>query len=238
MCEFPNSDRRGASASRGVSLIFALIALAVLSLTAVALVRSVDTGTAVLGNLGFKQDATVAADQGIEQAVGWITTNIGSTDTNFAQGYQASYLSVLDATGTRDGQTTRAVIDWDNNNCASYPSGSYTGGCIKPVYSPTAVNQNQVAYLVMRMCPNTGAVNAGGNDCASYANAASGSSGGSGDAGDAGSRGAFDYRHYGRFAYRYTENAPTTAVGAYFRIIVRTTGAKNSVGFAEAIVHY
>ncbi len=51
---------------RGVSLVFALMALVVISLGAVAIVRSVDTGALVIGNLGFKQDATSAAAQAAE----------------------------------------------------------------------------------------------------------------------------------------------------------------------------
>ena len=46
------------TAQRGVSLLFALMALAAMLLAAVALVRSVDSGALVLGNLGFKQEAT------------------------------------------------------------------------------------------------------------------------------------------------------------------------------------
>ena len=49
------STLRALRRQRGVSLIFALMALAVISLAAVALVRSVDTTSLVIGNLGFKQ---------------------------------------------------------------------------------------------------------------------------------------------------------------------------------------
>ena len=56
------------AAQRGVSLIFALLALGAMLLAAVALVRAVDSGALVLGNLGFKQDATSAADRAAEYA--------------------------------------------------------------------------------------------------------------------------------------------------------------------------
>ena len=56
------------AAQRGVSLIFALLALGAMLLAAVALVRAVDSGALVLGNLGFKQDATSAADRATEYA--------------------------------------------------------------------------------------------------------------------------------------------------------------------------
>lgn len=231
--------RGGSAAPRGVSLIFSLIALAVLSLAAVALIRSVDTGTAVLGNLGFKQDATAAADQGIEQAVGWLNLNLALTDADqLDQGYSASYLSALDATGSRSSLTTRVVVDWDDNGCASYPSGSFTGGCRKPGIG-VDVNGNAVRYFMMRLCPMAGAINTAGNDCASFASTGSGSGSGNGsDTGDEGNRGALDYRHPDRFKGPTSSTGTSTTIGAYYRIIVRTTGAKNSVGFAEAIIHY
>jgi Tfp pilus assembly protein PilX len=68
---------------QGVVLFIALIALVVMSLAAVALVRSVDTFNLVAGNLAFKQAATSSADAGIEAAVwtalapspsGWLAT--------------------------------------------------------------------------------------------------------------------------------------------------------------------
>lgn len=54
---------------RGVVLFFALIALLAMSLAAVALIRSVDTGTMIAGNLAFKQSATIYGDSGIETAI-------------------------------------------------------------------------------------------------------------------------------------------------------------------------
>jgi Tfp pilus assembly protein PilX len=57
---------------RGVVLFFTLIALVVMSLAAVALIRSVDTSTMIAGNLAFKQSATTSGDGGIEAAVSWL----------------------------------------------------------------------------------------------------------------------------------------------------------------------
>ena len=48
---------------RGMSLVFALLALAALSLAGIALVRSVNTSSLVIGNLGFKQGATAAGSR-------------------------------------------------------------------------------------------------------------------------------------------------------------------------------
>ncbi len=62
-----------------MSLIFALLTLVALSLAAVALVRSVDTSTTVIGNLGFKQDSTFYAGQAAEEAIAWLNANKTST---------------------------------------------------------------------------------------------------------------------------------------------------------------
>ena len=51
---------------QGVVSFIALVALVVMSLAAVALIRSVDTATLIAGNLAFKQAATASADAGVE----------------------------------------------------------------------------------------------------------------------------------------------------------------------------
>jgi len=63
------AHRNPASRQRGLVLFFALIALVVMSLAAVALIRSVDTSTMIAGNLAFKQSATASADRGVEAAI-------------------------------------------------------------------------------------------------------------------------------------------------------------------------
>jgi type IV pilus assembly protein PilX len=56
----------------GVVLIIALIVLVAMTLTAVSLVRSVDTNNVIAGNLAFQQAALHSADRGIEAALGWL----------------------------------------------------------------------------------------------------------------------------------------------------------------------
>ena len=53
---------------RGVVLFVALIGMVVLSLAAVALLRSVDSGTSIAGNLAFKQASIGPINYAIEQA--------------------------------------------------------------------------------------------------------------------------------------------------------------------------
>ena len=120
---------------QGVVLFFALIALVVMSLAAVALIRSVDTNTMISGNLGFKQSATVSADSGVETAITWITANQTNLNNNIPLGgYYAT--SAGDAKTLADASTKMA-----------------TGGGIA---AGTDSSGNTISYVIQRMCKNTG----------------------------------------------------------------------------------
>ena len=53
----------------GIALLVALVVLAALGLVAVALIRSVDTTTSVVGNLGSRQTSLLTANRAVEEAV-------------------------------------------------------------------------------------------------------------------------------------------------------------------------
>jgi type IV pilus assembly protein PilX len=55
-------------AQRGVVLFIALVVMVALSLAAVALVRSIDTTNAVIGNLGFRMSSILPANLAVESA--------------------------------------------------------------------------------------------------------------------------------------------------------------------------
>lgn len=63
-----SSVRKPSRHQRGVVLIVALIGMVVLSLAAVALLRSVDSGTSIAGNLAFKQASIGPINYAIEEA--------------------------------------------------------------------------------------------------------------------------------------------------------------------------
>lgn len=54
---------------RGVVMFIALIVLVAMALAALALIRAVDTTTAVVGNLGFRQASILPANVAVEEAV-------------------------------------------------------------------------------------------------------------------------------------------------------------------------
>jgi type IV pilus assembly protein PilX len=206
---------------RGLSLLFALLALAALSLAAVGLVRSVGTGSLVMGNLGFKLDATASGDRGSELAIAWLQANVGGTtlDANaVAAGYYATSTDALDPTGRNTATLPRAAVDWNNDNCASV-NGAYSA-CLDaaPV---TAVGGNSVSWIITRLCAAAGSKDAVTNSCATSLT--------SGTTDDANSSG-LDYAAPTGFG--------TATTNPYYRIVVRTVGGRNTVSFTETIVHF
>jgi type IV pilus assembly protein PilX len=217
---------RIASAQRGMTLIFALITMLALSLAAVALIRAVDTGTGVLGNLGFKRDALLATDTAMRTAIGWVQTRAGKveldTDSPAGIGYFASYFDRLDAIGhSTDPQ--RTAIDWDGDGCAAAKSnGVAVAACIQPSASFDVRNGAiKARYVVERLCSQPGNMTTvTGMVCAKPMSVTETVS----------VRGKIDYN---------TLPPPgLQSLQQFFRITVRTEGARNATSLTETIVHF
>jgi hypothetical protein len=205
-----------------MSLIFALLALVALSMGAVALIRSVDTSGMVLGNLGFKQDATVSAERATEAAIVFLqgvpdrTSNSGG-DNGGGSGYYASSTDTLDPTG-QSGEAARVLVDWEADGC-KYATGASAEQCTLGARTLANDGDQRTDYVIFRLCRQAGAI-ADGNPCITPADASSGSST---------KRGKLDYGDYARFV-----GSPD----AYYRIIVRSVGARNTVSYTETIIHF
>ncbi|WP_152987494.1 MULTISPECIES: pilus assembly PilX family protein [Aquabacterium] len=205
-----------------MSLIFALLALVALSMGAVALIRSVDTSGMVLGNLGFKQDATASAERATEAAIVFLQgvpdrTQNSSNDNGGGSGYYASSTDTLDPTG-QSGESTRLLVDWEADGC-KYANEATSAQCTLGARSLAADGDQRSDYVIFRLCQQAGAI-ADGNACITPADASSGSST---------KRGKLDYGDYARFV-----GSPD----AYYRIIVRSVGARNTVSYTETIIHF
>lgn len=198
------------ASSRGSALIFALIALVSMSLAALALVRSVDTGTVILGNVGFKREATAAADEATRQAIDWLQTADVSAN-NAAQGYYATTATTLDATGFQQAANTRTLIDWDSDNCGYADSGTYAGCGQRP--RSVSVSGVTAHYVILRLCADLAAT-----QCSRPLNAVASADG---------SKGSLDYANPG---------GPEVNTAVYYRIVVRVQGARQSQSFTETIV--
>jgi type IV pilus assembly protein PilX len=133
---------------RGVVLFIALIALLVMSLAAVALIRSVDTNTMIAGNLALRQSALTSSDRGAEKAMDWLETaalaNLATLDgDNTAEGYYATYFPTSDADG--DGKTD----DGDDRLFAKNLVDEHG------VLDTNDDGQgNKIEYIIQRMCLN------------------------------------------------------------------------------------
>lgn len=212
----PAYSMRRAHRQQGVVLFIALIVLVAMTLAGIGLVRSVDTGNLVAGNMAFKQGATLAADAGSEAAISWLTPLNGSIvlyTNNAATGYYATSQSTLDPTNRNSTATTPAV-DWEDNNC----SGLTFSVCVKPAPA-ISVGDNSVSYIIHRLCLAESDPNSAGNTCVTYQSSSSTSP----------KRGEIKYGDDKRF-----EPLP----GPYYRIVSRVKGPRNTVSFVEAMIHF
>lgn len=145
------SPRGIASRQRGVVLVIALIILVAMTLAGIGMVRSIDTGTLVVGNLAFKQSATHGADAAAESGLDWLAARTSDElMLDQARGYFANW---------QDGFNP-ATFDWDNQ------------GSVEVTDARTG---NRVSYVIHRMCQNSNAsANAPGQSCVSIMAASSG----------------------------------------------------------------
>jgi Tfp pilus assembly protein PilX len=207
-------------AQRGISLVIVLIALLIMSLAAVALVRSVDTGLLITGNLGFKQAATLVSDSSAEAAITWLQTNNSGTtlySDNTTAGYYSTSLDTLDVSG-KSSNAARAVADWNNDNCATI-SGSYST-CIDAASASTS-NGYTTNYLITRLCKTAGDPNLTTNSCIKQSTTSTSTT--------SPKRGEVKYGEDKRF---------TGSSGPFYRIVVRTKGPRNTISYTETYIHF
>lgn len=206
----------------GVVLIITLIVLVAMTLAAIALVRSIDTGNVVAGNMAFKQGATQSGDAGTEAALVWLS-GIAGIATSYndipEQGYYATSQEILDPTGN-NGDPNHALIDWDGNDCNDAVANGTASNCIEPFpANPGDAVPNTAGYIVQyvihRLCPSTGLP----NNCASTTSTVAGTS-----------SGAKDYTSKGGLSGESEVE--------YYRITTRVKGPRNTIGYIETIVHF
>jgi len=155
-----------AKRQQGLVLFIALVALVAMSLAAAALVRSVDSGVLVAGNLAFKQSAIMSAESGIADAYKYINDNAASLTANSA-GYFANFDDSISLTSSST---------WGSGNSRAV---------LKDLYD---LSGNETRYIIQRMCRTDGAVDR--DKClVGTGNAAANSKGGKSEGGGAGGGG-------------------------------------------------
>lgn len=136
----------------GVVLFLAMIALVVMSLAAVALIRSVDTNSMITGNLTYKQTAAISSAYGIESmadTMGAEAFSYGNAN-DAPKGYYALCSTFDSSTDRCSGNNLTADASWVPGTSSRLATGTgITAG--KDVYG------NTIQYIVERMCHKTGA---------------------------------------------------------------------------------
>jgi type IV pilus assembly protein PilX len=128
---------------QGLVLFVALIVLVAMSLAGIALLRSVDTGTIVAGNLAFRQAAMHVGDLGVESARTYlmgVTPAATLYNDNGGAGYYAQWAEDIDLLGNK---TVLTTDDFDWSTAVS-------------VTSPTPPSGYTVRYVIHRLCQQTG----------------------------------------------------------------------------------
>lgn len=139
---------------QGFVLFLALVSLVVMSLAAVALIRSVDTNSQITGNLAFRQNATLSSAFGLEAVAQTIGSQLAGYETanDATNGYYATCLN-FDAAAANPCGGERLTLDaqWVPDTTSQLADGlpGVTNG--KDSYG------NTVQYIVERMCNVTGA---------------------------------------------------------------------------------
>ena len=125
---------------RGVVLFISLIALVALTLAGIALMRAIDTGNVIAGNIAFKQGALQASDTGVEAALTALPGIISSSlDTNIT----GQYFATMQTVDTKGIPTT---INWSS-------------------VSKTTVSGYDVQYVIDRLCQGPTPVTNVQNNC-------------------------------------------------------------------------
>lgn len=130
-----------ARAQRGVVLFIALIVLVAMTLAGVAIMRSVDTGNLIAGNVAFKQGTLQGGDFGANKAVEWLEAN--------------AFTGKLDNDSPDDGYFSQGNEPDNWSDDANWADAKTAG---------TDKVGNTVQYKIHRLCLNSGASQ--NNNCA------------------------------------------------------------------------
>lgn len=203
---FPCGRRR--PDQRGVVLLFALIALAIMMIASVALVRSYNTSLFTAGNIAFKRDMRNQAERAITQVVSTFSTGLGTADARRNDVAASNYSAVILDTNA-DG-IPRILLDKTAFD-ARWTASTLT-------VQERGVTVATIRYVVDRLCNETGLETVLGSAKCQIVDG--GKQGGSGShldrAEDASARGS------------------TAQLMIVYRISMRVDGARDSQAFYQA----
>lgn len=197
-----------ASRQDGFIMIVTLVILVAMTLLSIGLFRSTDTATQVATNLGFRQSAISSGDAGTEAAIAWLQANKASLTGDVpASGYYATEQVGTDFTGKLTSANSSDDVSWTGASGSSRRAFTVT--------TDLASVGNKVAYIIQRMCDQTGAYVAGSTiQCATSSSAVA----------TGGSQGSSSYGSY----------SITGKAMMFYRITSRIEGPRNTVGYVQS----
>jgi Tfp pilus assembly protein PilX len=210
---------------RGLVLLIAMIALVVLSLAAVALIRTVDSATIIAGNLAFKQSTTASGEAALIRANQWLATQaavdppVGFDNNNLAVGYYATMTSLTALRGLPSEKVYEALTA-----DATWAVANSQAAIVKcnGIDSDKDCSGNTIRYVIERMCSHPGAAegSALANPLQKCLFGPSVESGGS---------------------HKPCQGGGCSPAGAeaspMFRITARSAGPKNTFGYIQSFVY-
>ncbi|MBL8541053.1 MAG: hypothetical protein U1E63_04390 [Burkholderiales bacterium] len=124
------------SRQQGIVLFIALVVLVAMTLSGLALMRSVTSDTLVVGNLASKQTVTSAGDLGVEAGRSWVLAQpvANLTNDNASAGYFSSWNATFNP--------VNAPANWWKDNGMSV---ALTG-------TPLDVAGMEVRWVIHRLC--------------------------------------------------------------------------------------
>lgn len=138
-CLFRKGSLPGRQA--GVVLMIAVIMLVAMSLTAIALVRSVYTTNIIAGNMTFQQAAVHESDTGIDAAISFLQAQAPATlyNTIYANGAQTAYVAARQDPGA-------------NQSWSDFWSDVLEPANVINTMTTNTQTGNTVSYVIHRLC--------------------------------------------------------------------------------------
>lgn len=217
------------NSQRGVSLFMVLVAVLVLSLGAAALIRSVDTASLISGNIAFKKAATAAADTGMEAAILALDAH-KNTDT-FLNGREPNIGNINAYYACEDpSKKYYEAVNWDATSGLGIVADAKLNCGEKrvPSASVNIGNGYSYQYSISRMCTYNS-----GDDVYSTSKMVD-----SGFSCTETVKGGNSPNRSTACTERGKEGECEGIKQRSYRILVRTTGPRNTVSFTESIIYF
>lgn len=202
---------------KGVSLFIALVALVLMTVAGFSLLRSVDTGNVIAGNMAFRETTVHASDIGVEAAAAYIDATVfPSPAANIPAG--CTVASVESSTRGTCRYSARALPDDDNG----IPYVDWTNTVNIP---ETAVNGITYQYVIDRLCNPDSGVSITLSTPPKYAEAV-----------NLCVTNVIDEGKSQTGGNAYSGGGPSKIAAVHYRVTVRVRGPRNTVAFVQTLM--